>query len=353
MIKELTSLRVVLMLMIFAHHINTSYNGGYPAVASFFMLSGFVMTLAYFNKVQSSDFSYTTYLAKRIIRIYPLHWICLAAILLMGLIQHESAISSIRIFLLNALLLQSWFPDMDVYFSFNSLSWYCSALLFFLCLFPLILRFLAGISMKNLMILSAMLVGLYSVFWLLCPTIWRHSVLYVNPSMRLFDAMLGLCIGLWLIKIRDDKERQLFLSDKSTWLQIIAVLGVVLLAGFSILLPGRLKSFSLMYWIPTAMILFSLTTLSYTNPSNPLSKLLNSRPIQWLGRCSFSFYMIHALVIRYCAEYLRISFGFGWCDRALILFVIILLLAQLSYWLIEVKLTKQLNCLVQKIVSHE
>lgn len=219
--------------------------------------------------------------------------------------------------------------------------------------FPLILRFLVGISMKNLMILSAILVGLYSVFWLLCPTIWRHSVLYVNPSMRLFDSVLGLCIGLWVIQIRDAAKWQLFFSKKSLWLYIFSISGVVLLIGLSVLLPGRLKSFSLMYWIPTAMILFSLTTLNYTNPSNPLSKLLNSRPIQWLGRCSFSFYMIHALVIRYCAEYLRISFGFGWCDRALILFVTTLLLAQLSYWLIEVKLTEQLNCLVQKIVSHE
>ena len=231
MIKELTSFRVVLMLMIFAHHINTSYNGGYPAVASFFMLSGFVMTLAYYNKVQSSDFSYTTYWAKRLIRIFPLHWICLAAILLMGIIQHEPAISSIRIFLLNALLLQSWFPDMDVYFSFNSLSWYCSALLFFLCLFPMILRFLSRASLKKIAILSSALVGIYCLFWILCPYAWRHSVLYINPAMRLFDSVLGLCIGLWVIQIRDTAKWQLFFSQKLLWLQIFFISGVLLLIG--------------------------------------------------------------------------------------------------------------------------
>ena len=82
-----------------------------------------------------------------------------------------------------------------------------------------------------------------------------------------------------------------------------------------------------MYWIPTAMVLFTLTVLNYTNPSNLLSKFLNSIPMQWLGRCSFSFYMIHALVIRYCTDPM-VYFNFGWCERALILFVATILLAK-------------------------
>lgn len=350
MVKEITPIRVLLMLMIFAHHINTSYNGGYSAVAGFFLLGGFVMTLGYYAKVDAPDFSYSSFVAKRVARIYPLHWLCIAVILLMGLFAGTPIGASGKIILLNAFLLQSIIPDMDVYFSLNSVSWYCSALLVFVLLFPLFMRYVKGISFKSIAVFYGILVGAYLLLWLLMPSAWRHPILYVNPMVRLVDSLVGVGAAMFVLQIAKDKAWMSRFNGRKGLLQWVVVIGVCLFVALSIFLPCRLKSLALLYWIPMIVALVGITILNYLKTSNILSRICLSTPLQWLGRCAFPFYMIHALVIRYLREWLEniIPHGHNVYVCALMLFVITLAIAQILYYLIEVKLTNQLNRLIIK-----
>lgn len=82
MIKSLQSLRFVFALMIFFHHFPVNGEGLFEAggtcgVSFFLILSGFVMSAGYGDKVSRQDFNYHNFLIKRIIRLYPLHIICL------------------------------------------------------------------------------------------------------------------------------------------------------------------------------------------------------------------------------------------------------------------------------------
>ena len=351
MVKEITPIRVLLMLMIFIHHINTSYNGGYPAVAGFFLLGGFVMTLGYYAKVDASDFSYSSFVAKRVVRIYPMHWLCIALILLMGIFAGTPIGASGKVILLNAFLLQSLIPDMDVYFSLNSVSWYCSALFFFVLLFPLFLRFVKGISSKSIAAFYGIMVGVYLVLWFLTPSVWRHPILYINPVVRLVDSLVGVGVAMFVIKISKEEVWMSCFNRHKGLLQWLVVLCLCVFVALSIFLPGKWKSLALLYWLPMIMALVGMTMLNYLKVPNALSRICLSFPLQWLGRCAFSFYMIHALVIRYLREWIETSIPYGHnvyvC--ASVLFIIAIAIAQVCYYLIEVKLTNKLNSVIIKI----
>ena len=350
MIKELTSIRILLMLMIFVHHIYTSYNGGYPAVAGFFVLGGFVMTLGYKDKMESDNFSYSSYLIKRLLRIYPMHWVCLSLMLLITFIKGGVAVPSYSNLILNALLLQSWVPEMDVYFSYNALSWYCFSLILFIVFFPLFIQSLARANKSDKIILWSIIVGLYMLLWAVFPTTWRHAVLYINPVMRLFDSLIGVGAALLILHIKNNPSCLESISKHKTLLQILPIVGIISFILSSVYLQGVWKSCSLIYWISILPVIISLTLLSCIKSENSLSHILTSKPILWIGRCSFSFYMIHALVIRfltsYTAKYIPL------CDnvfiRTAVLFIISFGLAQVLYSIVEVKFTNKLNNMILK-----
>ena len=101
MIKELTSIRVILMLGVFLFHRGITSAAGIVAVACFFILGGFCSAIAYADKFAKPDFIYGKYVVNRLIKYYPIHWL----FLLVSLICADFEI--IRFFL-NASLLQSW-----------------------------------------------------------------------------------------------------------------------------------------------------------------------------------------------------------------------------------------------------
>ena len=133
-------------------------------------------------------------------------------------------------------------------------------------------------------------------------------------------------------------------------IQWAVLLGLGLFVALSILLPERLKSLALLYWLPMIIALVGITILNYLKTPNMLSRICLSAPLQWLGRCAFSFYMIHALVIRYLREWIEntIPHGHNVYVCAFVLFLIAIAIAQMCYYLIEVKLTNKLNSLIIK-----
>lgn len=90
MISSFAALRFFNALLILAHHKNAIENPymvaiGSCAVSFFFMLSGFSMCLGYYQKMIEQGFSWKRFMAKRIIRIYPLHLLCLGFWIILNL----------------------------------------------------------------------------------------------------------------------------------------------------------------------------------------------------------------------------------------------------------------------------
>ena len=145
MIVTLQSLRFVFVMLIFLSHfsyqdIEALDAGGDCGVTFFFLLSGFVCSLGYGTKIETGQFSYFRFLWRRIRKFYLLHLLCLVFFLVVSMSSIDVKV------LLNLLLLQSWVPDSDYYFSCNSVSWFLSSLLCCYLLFPLIYRHLSKMA---------------------------------------------------------------------------------------------------------------------------------------------------------------------------------------------------------------
>ena len=136
MIETLQSLRIVFSLTVMLAHFSYAGIEGHSTGVGpmFFMLmTGVVMSRSYGPKIRNGSFRFGSYLLRRFFKFYPLHLLCLVSILL---IRHNTLTSTDYLSILpNALLLQSWIPDANYYFSMNSVSWYLSDLLLFLLLF--------------------------------------------------------------------------------------------------------------------------------------------------------------------------------------------------------------------------
>jgi peptidoglycan/LPS O-acetylase OafA/YrhL len=101
-IEALTFYRFLAAIMVVVHHFGNnlvSRDFAFQMVTFFFVLSGFVLTVAYYPK---AEFSTKSYAINRIFRIAPVYLIALA--LAIGSNSKATAI------ILNLTFLQSWFP---------------------------------------------------------------------------------------------------------------------------------------------------------------------------------------------------------------------------------------------------
>ena len=289
MIKELTSLRFILILVIFFHHALPNYpGGGDMGVACFFVLSGFCYALGYGRKVKAADFDYRGFLKSRLVKFYPLHWITLLIAIPVsldaGLGWKNGAILGI-----NALLMQSWFPLSSVYYSFNGVSWFLSDMVFLVAIFPFILRLLDCRTRRWLLILP--IVVLYGVLCLLTPDDLRNTVLYVNPLVRLCDFIIGILSGMLYLRLKENSSVEASLQHHRVLLRVVSLISFLVLLAMSILIPGQITLMAWIFWPVAAVMLISISL----NPGGLLSAPL----LQRLGQVSFPFYMVHQLIIRY------------------------------------------------------
>lgn len=296
MIKELTSLRFVFICLIFIHHLGVYPGGGSLGVAFFFVLSGFSLTLGYSERIKNTEFSYKDYLKRRLFKFYPLHWICL--LLAIPYAVFKVGHFQVPEFIINAALLQSWVPNGDFYFSFNSVSWYLCNTVFLAIIFPFLCRFFQGLKKKilALVVLSGFAIYIAAEFLL-----FHHDVfqfIYINPISRVPDFSLGILLALiYKWKINDPKgdSIRLFIHKYSFILTLLCLILIGLLIYESTVLTDRQTQIAGFYWpLISVIILLSASIGLYGGGG-----FLQSNYLVQLGSISFEFYMIHQLVIRY------------------------------------------------------
>lgn len=297
MFKSLQSLRFFFALMIFCHHFVLNDGrflfdaGGDCGVAFFMILGGFVMAHGVGPQVCRPDFSYKTYLTRRLARIYPLHLSCL----LFSIVWNHSNFSLVSLVKLlpDFLLLQSWFPEKDIFFGGNALSWYLSVLLFFYAVFPFMWRFLVPLHAGRVfrLVIGCLLVYL-SLLLLLPSSLWL-PILYVSPLVRILDFLWGMLL------YRAYESLRCRFRCHSFFLNSILEFSVLFILIMSLCLYDKVPACIALacYFWPIMLLLVLLFAL-LEESGGCVSWLLHRPIFQKLSAVSFSFYMIHLLLLR-------------------------------------------------------
>lgn len=350
MIKPLTSLRFVFAFMVFALHISNShlfkklseplqwlalnvFKEGYIGVGFFFMLSGFILTHSYKNRLLHAKISKKRFWIVRFARIYPLHLLTLFLSIPLVKILWGYNMEGIELpFLINFYLLQSYIlPAAPNWFWwFNSVSWSISVEAFLYVVFPFFIFFLnrSKILFTYLTILFCIAVPILMFF---NNGYFREEWFYIHPVLRTVDFLIGIL--LYEVYLKIEKNKLIYFTS---YTEFFAVFVFILFFSFHQYI-GSVYRLSCYYWIPVSFII-----LVFSLKMGAISQFLSNRYFVYLGEISFGFYMFHALIIEYG---LRINDHYRIFEKNYFIFIVCLFLlsvfvASLSYHFFEQPITR-------------
>lgn len=280
--KTLQSLRFIFVMTIFMSHFNYGDLPHYDAdgdcgVAFFFLFSGFMLSMGYGQKFSDGTFDFKQFIKRRLLKIYPLHLLTLAIFLLLFRpeITHR--------LLLNALLLQSWIPDDSYYFSYNSVSWFLSTLLFSYILFPFLYRH------ANKFTLFVVLVY-YVIAYFIIPYNMINELLYVSPLIRFVDFFLGIM----LYKAYSRRSEIANANIVEVLLTILLIIAIIVYP----FIDDKLRNAPL-YWVVLLPFVYI-----FAQQQGIVSRCLQWKVLNWLGSLSMPIFIIHPIVFRIMIHFL-------------------------------------------------
>lgn len=275
MIGTLQSLRFIFMMMIFMSHfayrdICAFDAGGDCGVVYFFMLSGFVCSLGYGQQLHDGSFNYGTFIWKRLKKFYPMHLLCLLVFLL---VSHAAFNEKV---LLNALLLQSWVPDADWYFSCNKVSWFLSSLMFCYVVFPWVYRVMSGWF-------TLIVVFVYILVYWLTPYDRINVVLYVFPVVRFVDFYLGML----LCRLYERKPGMI----AGSWIEMLMIVCLTVTLAVYPMMDAKLRNAPLFWLVMIPLIIV------FAEEKGFISWLLKSKPMLFLASLTLPLFLTHQMLL--------------------------------------------------------
>lgn len=288
MIETLQSLRIVFALTVMlAHFSYAGIEGKSTGVGPmyFMLMTGVVMSRSYGRKILDGSFSFMQFMYRRLCKFYPLHLLCLLAVIA---IRYKTMSSADWLAVVpNALLIQSWIPVDTYYFSCNAVSWYLSDLMLFLLLFPMFYRLIGRMKGRSLIRLTVALLVMYIIYVSLLQTDDLNYWLYVFPPVRLIDFIWGMVI--WRCY-----------ELHPTWGRFRCPILVELLICAGVLAtiityPINEKwHVAFIHWI--FMVPLVLVFMQGDRYGGWISRFLKTRTMVWLGALTLDTYLLHQLL---------------------------------------------------------
>lgn len=298
-LDSLTGLRFVAAVAVFGAHSAFLVSPGLAdvlvhgrtGVSFFFVLSGFVLAWTY-----APDQRPLAYYRRRFARVYPACAVTTLIVAVVAVIDGERVVRPLAAALL---LVQSWVPEIDLYYGLNGVTWSLSVEAFFYLVFPLaVVRALRmpvslrkpAMALLVVMVLVAALVlnGRTAVgstgYW----------AVYIAPSTRLPEFLLGMLLAF---EVRDGRWPRLDLT------------GAVLLAGAGYLAASLVPdsfSYAAVTLVPYTLLIGAAAMADLGGRRSPFRG-----PMVRLGVWSYAFYLCHQEIIRW---YGRVVLGASTSD---------------------------------------
>ena len=302
-IEQLTFTRFIAAISIVVFHYGNNcylFNNEYISfifeqanigVSYFFILSGFVMIIAYGNR---EKVNFIEYIKNRLARIYPVYLLAIFLILGVSLFQNINKSD----LLLNLFMIQSWIPQKAL--TINYPGWSLSVEMFFYISFPFLMNKIY--SKKNLKFTSISIIS----FWLISQIIF-HLIIYeilkvpnysikdmfYYPLMHFNEFLIGNLAGLFFINKLKNNQKCHFVYI------VFFLILLILLLRFPIGLNFHNGLLAIVF-VPL-IILISLS-------DNLITKYFQKRVYVFLGEISFGIYILQAPVWIIFSDYRMLKY---------------------------------------------
>lgn len=295
-------------------------------VSYFFILSGFIMIIAYHK---NDKIDYLEFYKNRFARIYPLY--------VLGLLLYfltRSQMFDVYKVVLYGLGMQSWIPGEAMILNFPG--WSISVEFFFYLLFPLLYNHFYSRNNKMIWVVSIALWVITQVFSNLYPVYGAyegphtpsHEFLYYFPFWHLNEFLIGNLAGIFFVKNFRQKN-----YDR----QIIAIFVLILVS--LIFVP-------LFYHNGLMALLFVPAILMISANNGWITRFFSLKPMEYLGEISYGIYITHIPVLYLVREFLEWQQYTFNIDIVFVIYIMVMLLSSaIFYQLIE----KPMRNLLRKI----
>lgn len=298
-INSLETLRGIAALMVALYHYPSTsflyFEDGFLAVYFFFSLSGFVITLNYFNKINSFN-DLIRFQTRRFYRLYPVHLLLLLTVLCIQFLKlialkffnfdsTSYAFSPVNIFSLTDffqhIFLTQSITNFGNFLSWNSAAWTISAEFYAYLIFGLLTLIVR--RNKKIFIILLLLYILFDEFITLSLKYYINSVF--------LNCLFYFSIGSIVFFIYEKTKFRI-----NDFYFIIFLLIVTL--------------YNKIFYLNNAILFATIIYLTLIIKQDTiLFKFLNFSPLVYFGTVSYSFYMIHQSVLYLYIQSLKFIFG--------------------------------------------
>jgi peptidoglycan/LPS O-acetylase OafA/YrhL len=289
-IDQLTFLRFIAAIAIVIYHYGLSvapfhgseisflFKQANIGVSFFYILSGFVMMLAYAHK---SPIDTKQFLWNRFVRIYPVYFLALIGVCLF-FFYVQVPINGMD-FILSLFCLQAWVQSAAL--SINKPGWSISVEALFYGVFPFILHhFYAKKSSIPYTLVGILVIFLLSQlgfhYFLHTYPIHTnqelHHFIYYFPLLHINEFLVGTFCGWYFLKYQKVSERN------------YDILIVVLFSMIIMLLKFPL---GLQFHNGLMAVLFAPLLITISANKGIITRLLNKKPLLFLGEISYGIYV--------------------------------------------------------------
>lgn len=304
MFYALNGWRFIFALMIVWYHalIAKPLNAdlGNPIVTFFFVLSGFLLTLSYRDKLLDGRVSSRDFIIKRSVTIFPLQWLftILFVICSINVVTYWAIPFHLT-------LTQSLIPLWEVNFTLNTPAWFLSSIFVCYLLTPVIFIFTRNRNIYLLLFVAAVVIW-HTFLHFLPGDIGRRWLCYINPLPRLQDYGAGILLALYWNNIQIIFKKYIHNKFSYTILEAIGTFLICMaLFRFPMLgLEGRLGVGSVV--LDCFVCLF---IASYSMGDGIISKVLSKPVFSKLGKISIVIFMSHGFVLHYAEPLFNVSVG--------------------------------------------
>lgn len=289
-IDQLTFLRFIAAIAIVIYHYGlavapfNAYGMSYLfkqaniGVSFFYILSGFVMMLAYANK---TPIDAKQFLWNRFARIYPVYFLALIGTCFF--FYYVQVPISGKDFMLSLFCLQAWIPSAAL--SINKPGWSISVEALFYIAFPFILNHLYAKKSR----IPYTLMGILAIFLLsqlgfhyfihtypIHSNQELHHFIYYFPLLHINEFLVGTFCGWYFLKYQKTSERN---ND---------IIIILLLSTILVLLKYPI---GFHYHNGLMAVLFAPLLISISANKGIITRLLNKKPLLFLGEISYGIYV--------------------------------------------------------------